>query len=333
MILLLKLLFQKVRGHQFITLGALAASCVVLGAFLFSVTQHVSIGTSLYWAITTATTVGYGDVTPHNASGRIVAVGVMLTAVPLFGSLFALMAGVAASLRIRKVLGMDHKFPSSPYRIIYGMHPVVPRILEELIKSKHSVVLVADTDISSVPPEAHFIAGDPTREEVIKKSHPDRAEQALVALEDDGDVLVSVVTLRHVAPRLPVSALTRSAKVAAALAELGVERTLSADDLLAHTMAKTLETPHAADLLMRMVDSEEYQLAEIPVSESWVSKPFSEVRRDYPAVTLALVHEKEVILGVERDPIVEADDSLLVLRPTTKQERSGSASSMKRPQE
>ncbi|MCL4312937.1 MAG: ion channel [Actinobacteria bacterium] len=321
MILLLKLLFQKVRGHQFITLGALALGCVLLGAVLFSVTQHVSIGTSLYWAITTATTVGYGDVTPHNGAGRIVAVGVMLTAVPLFGSLFALMAGVAASIRIRRVLGMDHKFPASPYRVIYGMHPVVPRILEELIKSRHSVVLVADADTSSIPLGVHFIAGDPTREEVIKKSHPEHAEQALVALEDDGDVLVTVVTLRHVAPYLPVSALTRSAKVAAALTELGVERTLSADDLLAHTMAKTLETPHAADLLMRMVDSEEYQLAEIPVDASWVSKPFSEVRRDYPVIALALVHGEEVILGVERDPLVEANDSLLILKPTNKQER------------
>jgi voltage-gated potassium channel Kch len=46
-----------------------AVMIVLLGAALFSLTEHISYGVALYWSITTATAVGYGDVTPHNTAG------------------------------------------------------------------------------------------------------------------------------------------------------------------------------------------------------------------------------------------------------------------------
>ena len=40
--------------------------------------EYPHVGDALWWAAQTVTTVGYGDVTPTNASGRIVGVFVML---------------------------------------------------------------------------------------------------------------------------------------------------------------------------------------------------------------------------------------------------------------
>ena len=40
--------------------------------------EYPTMGKALWWATQTVTTVGYGDVTPHNVSGRIVASFVML---------------------------------------------------------------------------------------------------------------------------------------------------------------------------------------------------------------------------------------------------------------
>jgi voltage-gated potassium channel len=50
-------------------------------------------GDALWWAITTITTVGYGDTYPVTAAGRVVAALVMLVGIVLFG---VLTAGVAA---------------------------------------------------------------------------------------------------------------------------------------------------------------------------------------------------------------------------------------------
>lgn len=75
---------------------------------------------------------------------------------------------------------------------------------------------------------------------MIRKSWPEGADEALVTGTDDGDVLVTCVALRSLAPELSISALTQFGKVAQALHELGIPRTLSGDDLVAHTFAKTL---------------------------------------------------------------------------------------------
>jgi voltage-gated potassium channel len=57
------------------------ASVVVLGGILMRLVDHQeydNVWIGMWWAIQTVTTVGYGDVTPAEVSGRIVAVFVML---------------------------------------------------------------------------------------------------------------------------------------------------------------------------------------------------------------------------------------------------------------
>ena len=79
----------------------------------------------------------------------------------------------------------------------------------------------------------------------------------------DGDVLVSAVLLRKLAPDLTITALVGSAGVRAALGDLGIQQTVSAHELIAGTLAKSLETPHAADMVVQAVQSARHKLTEI----------------------------------------------------------------------
>jgi voltage-gated potassium channel len=51
-----------------------------------------TLGDALWWAMTTVTTVGYGDVTPVSAEGRWVAVALMIGGITLLGSITATLA-------------------------------------------------------------------------------------------------------------------------------------------------------------------------------------------------------------------------------------------------
>lgn len=82
---------------------ACAAVLDTAGGLAFAAAEHIPDTSGLYWAIATATTVGYGDVTPHDPAGRRIAVLVMLTVIPLFGATFSLFAAGLTRVHIGRL--------------------------------------------------------------------------------------------------------------------------------------------------------------------------------------------------------------------------------------
>jgi voltage-gated potassium channel len=97
------LVIQKVAvGRQFaITLKVFLASVLLayIGAVQITITERgaegsniKSFGDGLWWAITTVTTVGYGDRFPVTSTGRVLAVCLMLVGISLMGVITASVA-------------------------------------------------------------------------------------------------------------------------------------------------------------------------------------------------------------------------------------------------
>ncbi|MGB9111714.1 MAG: ion channel, partial [Acidimicrobiales bacterium] len=260
-VLLLRLLGIGHRRHGAVLLAG-AVLVVLSGGAIFAATEHLPVTTGWYWAVTTATTVGYGDVTPHNASGRFVASAVMLTAIPMLAASFALFTGASITEGLRRLVGMEDAERSSGFRLVVGEHPATLAIVEELRRTGEEVVLVADVDPTSVPEGVRVVRGDPTAKAVLDAARPELAVDCLLGGTSDGDVLVSAVLLRERAPDLRLIALVASPTVAEALHELGITEVVSADVLVAHTVAKTLEAPHAGSLFLGLLGSERERLVE-----------------------------------------------------------------------
>lgn len=66
---------------------------IVISAFLYSLCEDKSVGDAIWWAVVTASTVGYGDTYPTTTAGRIVAgtliSTMVLLVVPLITAHFA----------------------------------------------------------------------------------------------------------------------------------------------------------------------------------------------------------------------------------------------------
>jgi voltage-gated potassium channel len=118
-----------------------------------------------------------------------------------------------------------------------------------------------------------------------------------------------------VAPDLEVTAVVHSAPVAHALEDLGVDQAVSAEELVGHVVAMSLEAPHAADLMRNMVDSSRYQLTELDVPEDLVGLTMSAARDRRDELILAVVHDDRVMMGVNNNPVLEAGDRLLMMLP------------------
>lgn len=311
MIALLFRVFGVPHRRRVLVLLSSAVAVVLIGAALFAAAEGLPFTTGLYWAITSATTVGYGDVTPHNPVGRLIASLVMLTAIPMLAAAFALVSGAAAAAGVRRILAMHTTFPAGTYRLIVGLTAATPAVLDELATAGVPVVLVADVDPETVRPGVHVVRGNPTDEAAIARARPAGAEQALIIGASDGDVLVSAVLLRKQAPSLTITALVESASVREALRDLGVQQSVSTSQLVARTLAASLETPHAGEMISQLVGNRD-ALAEVEAGAAAVGKPLSAVRSERLGLVLGLVRNGEFTLGLGDDPVIAAGDRLLV---------------------
>lgn len=61
----------------FTELAAIYAVLLLVSAGLLMQFEDLDFGTAIYWAATTATSTGYGDISPRTDAGRIVAVVLM----------------------------------------------------------------------------------------------------------------------------------------------------------------------------------------------------------------------------------------------------------------
>jgi voltage-gated potassium channel len=86
------------------TVVIVAVVLVVLAGLLERIVEpdtFTSLGLAYWWAVTTVTTVGYGDVVPESAGGRLVAAGLMLVGLGLIPTLTSVVVATLVGKRTR----------------------------------------------------------------------------------------------------------------------------------------------------------------------------------------------------------------------------------------
>jgi voltage-gated potassium channel len=84
-------LFKKTRrffdtnGFKYMVL--ITMTFIVIGGLLIHYVEEISFLDGIWWAFVTATTVGYGDISPNTVLGRLIATVLMLTGIGLIGAL------------------------------------------------------------------------------------------------------------------------------------------------------------------------------------------------------------------------------------------------------
>ncbi len=321
MLWLMTSLLNKLGRRRAWLYAVLAGVGTVTAAVLFSLTQRVSLFTGFYWAVVTVTTVGYGDVVPKTAGGRLLAIGTMLVVLPLVGATFADWAASVTSLHLRRILGMHTLTAPHQPLVVLGYTPLVPHVLPDLLTQHPTVILVAEVDSNQVPehPGMHFICGDPGNPHVLAKAHLDQAEQIVVVGPTDGDVLMTAIEAHHLRPDAPILAITHAAKAAAALKDIGIKG-IATQNLLGELIAQSVATPHAAELLQMLLTEAGTELREVPVPSEWVGQPLSVVRTQSRGLILGCVHHGGITLGLNQDPVLTESSTLLEVATRTRSE-------------
>lgn len=137
--------FDKVSKRGGLKKVGLAAGAITVGggALVWALergepgTSFTSFGESLWWAVVTVTTVGYGDVTPQTVMGRFVAAILMVLGIGIFGVLAAAMASVMFDDDEEE--DASHDLPSTLERLA-ALHGAGSLTDEEFVRAKEQVL-------------------------------------------------------------------------------------------------------------------------------------------------------------------------------------------------
>ena len=170
-------------------------------------------GTYWWYFVVTSATVGYGDVFPVSTGGRLVGVYVIVGGIVTLTLLFTRLADALQSVRGRRMRGVV-ALDLQDHVVLLGYWPGrSERIVAELTADGRQVVLCAWDDVAEHPmpdrPEVHFVRGDLTRDDVMRRAAVDRARTAVIDGRDDNETLAVAVALDHANPSLHIVAAVR----------------------------------------------------------------------------------------------------------------------------
>ena len=89
-------------------------------ATTFSRTYFPGVFEGMYWALVTASTIGYGDKVPHRWSGRLVAAIVIIISLPLFGFFIAQLSSDLTMQQLRTSIHGPEDLPGKRVAVVQG---------------------------------------------------------------------------------------------------------------------------------------------------------------------------------------------------------------------
>ena len=149
------------------------------------------VSDGIWWAIVTVTTVGFGDITPVTALGRIVAAFVMIMGM----FTLALFAGIVGSTLLHSIVMLrEDSFRMTSHTnhvVVCGYSPsarfLLDALLEEVNSNEQEIVVFAPGERpDDLPAEFTWISGDPTRESELDKVRLAYACTALILGDRSG---------------------------------------------------------------------------------------------------------------------------------------------------
>ncbi len=209
--------------------AAVGALVLLVSVAFYWVERHPQLtwADSLWWAVVTLSTVGYGDVVPVTPGGRLLAAVVMVGGVGLLSVMTGQLASLLMEYRARKRKGLL-SVELSQHVVLIGWNAFGAELIRALRTSnvvgrgQGEVVIV--TTLPQEEREAiafqldlgdalHFVYGSAAHEGIVHKARPARAKLVYLLARDDVSpaeadqhTLCAALAVRELAPSVPLYA-------------------------------------------------------------------------------------------------------------------------------
>jgi voltage-gated potassium channel len=278
----------------------LLVALALVTSVTFALAEGASFSQSIYWAVVTMTTVGYGDVTPVTTGGRITGMFLATAGVSLYGYAATAIASIATTASLSEVLGMGTSDKENHF-LICGWGPESEVVLSELLVAGKPVVVIAETqeDVLHIKRRASrspitTIHGDPSKKDVLLQANADKARVVILSMDDDSKNIITALHIRKLNPAARVIVKTERAELKETMKVAGVTYVSTPREMGGRLIASAAFEPEVANFLEDItsaVDEAGYDLRQYPVPDSHASTVEAlsrQLRHETGAALLAL---------------------------------------------
>lgn len=222
--------------------AALLVGCSVV---VFAVALDLSLVDALYFAVTTVTTVGYGDISLKDApaSVKLFGVVVMVAGPAAMAAGFGIVTDVLLRRRLEVLLGRKQKRRMKDHIVLCGVGNVGVRVLERCVDLGEPVVVVEKNEDRRFLARAReldvpIVIGDMRQAETLEQAQVGEAKSIIACTQDDLANLEAALLARSVAPEIRVVLRMFNQSLARRLEDnLGITTALSTSMLAAPAFA------------------------------------------------------------------------------------------------
>lgn len=282
---------------------------------------------SLYMTVITISTVGFREVAPLGAGGKLLTMGligagiVTVTYAAFTAAEYVVEGHLRDELERRR---MDRSISNlSGHTIICGYGRVGRHLAESLERDSAPFVVVdSDEDKIDEAEEASYlrVRGDATEEHVLEEAGLSRAHTVVACVNSDADNVLITLTAKGLVPDCVVIARVKLDENERKLARAGADRVISPSTIGGRRIAQILTRPAVADFLDALGGSAtDYTLEEVRVHGGGeldgVTLQEAGVRERFHCTVLALRHASDQRLDSHPVPTtpLEVGDVLVVM--------------------
>ena len=241
------------RGFDLST-AQLAAGAALLGAQVYGTvgtwalreefTNVQTLTDAFYYTLVTASTVGYGDVTPASERATLFGMSVVLLGTASFAIALGTLLGPAIEKRLSEALGnmTDAQLDLlENHVVVLGYGDLTEPILDELASATEFVVVTPDNEKVARLQQRDIpvLTDDPSDEAPLTRAGIHDATAAVAATNDDAQDALGILTARALNPELNIVAAATDRENVEKLRRAGADTVISPAVIGGHLLVQS----------------------------------------------------------------------------------------------
>ena len=307
-----RLIARSRRVKWVLLLSPFIAILVVIISIVEASEEFSSIWDVFYFGMVTITTVGYGDITPDTAAGKVLTVLLFSIGVVIISIMTGSIASVMTASKIREGMGLK-KIQLNGHVIICGFNSNIEQVITGINNAfkqeMPDIVLVnsyPDAEITAFiehfpNSNIRFVSGDFTLESTLRRAAVEKASVAIMLADPgsestakpDDRTLLATLTIKSLSSDIEVCAEILDSANEEHLRRAGADQLVLSGEFNGFLLSSAVISPGIAQAIREIMHIREgSNLLRVPVPKDIVGKTFND------AVVEFLKRNGSILIGV-----------------------------------